>query len=89
MFPGGRETSMGTSYHSVLGRLDLVSKIYSHSVVHKCLCFWSELMFFISLHFVFAEKPAGTRELSEVEEVEMDEIPQEVPSLGRHIELKA
>lgn len=85
---GGRETSMGTSYHNELGlrRIDLVSKIYSHAVVHKCLCFWSEVMFCISLYFVFAVKPSGT-EVSEVEEV--NEIQQEVPNLGKHIELKA
>ncbi|XP_051968411.1 uncharacterized protein LOC127633392 [Xyrauchen texanus] len=31
-------------------------------------------------------KPAGTRELSEVEEVEMNDIPQEVPSLDQHLQ---
>ncbi|KAK7133602.1 hypothetical protein R3I94_001885 [Phoxinus phoxinus] len=25
MFPGGRETSMGTSYHNVFGRIDLLN----------------------------------------------------------------
>lgn len=66
--------------------------MYRHAVVHKCLCFWSEVMFSISLHFVFAVKPSGTKvseveELSEVEEV--NEIQQEVPNLGKHIEFKA
>lgn len=47
-------------------------------------------MFSISLNVVFAVKPADTRELSEVEEeVQMNDIPQEVPSLGKHIELRA
>lgn len=77
MFPGGIETSMGTSYHVLIRRIDLVSKIYS--LFYKCVCFWSAVMFSVSLHFVFAVKPAGTREHAEVEE-----SPQEVPSLGNY-----
>ncbi len=41
-------------------------------------------MFFVSLHTVFAVKPAGTRELAEVEEMHINECPEEVPILVKH-----
>ncbi len=83
---------MGTSYHNTFRRIDLVSKIYSHPIVYaSCvyafgqqLRFWSAVMFSVSLHSVFAVKPAGTRELAEVEEMHINESPEEVPSLGKH-----
>lgn len=42
-------------------------------------------MFPTSLYFLFAVKPASTMELPEVEESQINEIPQEVPSLGKRM----
>lgn len=42
-------------------------------------------MFPTSLYFLFAVKPAGAMELPEVEESQTNQIPQEVPSLGKRM----
>ena len=41
----------------------------------------------MSLISLFAVKPTGTMEVPEDDDSQMDEIPQELPNIGMHIEI--